>query len=182
MASSKKLTQFKYIAPYFKKWGGNLPAIQKVFSSKPQRLRRSSQKNPFLREKGNLPQTRHQAQLFFHATIPPRRRKPKPKKRRALKTKAHGLQLPRWCLTDPFVGAFSTSRRFHRWNGMGRGRLVGTGGKTLVSTGFWVFFLGHNETACENWWFFRKGDLTTLFMVWGGTQPPTCCDPFKLVI
>lgn len=71
MASSKKLTQFKYIAPYFKKWGGNLPAIQKVFSSKPQRLRRSSQKNPFLREKGNLPKHATKRSCFSTPRYPP---------------------------------------------------------------------------------------------------------------
>ena len=64
----------------------------------------------------------------------------------------------------------------HHRNEHGRGRLGGDGwGKHLSNRLFGCFFLRHNETApWENWWFFRKGDLTTLFMVWGGTQPPTC--------
>lgn len=85
-------------------------------------------------------------------------------------------QIPSLELSVPHV-----TIRFHRCNGMGR--TVGDGWKTCVHRVFGCFFGWHNERAqWETWWFFRKGDLTTLFMVRGWHSTPNVLRPFKLVI
>lgn len=169
-----KLTQLKYILPISKNEVGEPSSysylswlIPEAFLIKTLRLRKSSQKNPFLREKGkNLP--KHATKRSFFATIRRHAAAGNPKKTPSLEDKGTWFAVAKMMFDRSLRWSFQYLTRFvstvgTEWDGLGR--LVGTGVGKTCPTVLGCFFGGHNERPYENWWFFRKGDLTTLFMV-----------------